>query len=123
MKALWHAASLLVLVAGVAESASLAGKVVEDHSNAPLALAGVRVVEAATRAVIAELDTDGQGRFQSPPLKPGEYKVEISRPNFVDSSVQVQLTDSGRNVTARLVRKVAFSGQVTDTQGMPLAGV
>ena len=95
----------------------------EDHSNAPLALAGVRVIDVPNHTVIAELDTDGQGRFQSPPLKPGEYRLEISRANFLDTTVRVQLTDADRTLTARLIRRVAFSGQVTDRQGAPMPGV
>src|SRR5437870_6328992 len=101
MRTLWHAASLLVLLVGVLKSANLTGKVLEDHSNTPLALAAVRIVKVSTHTVIAELDTDGQGQFQSPPLKPGEYRIEISRPNFLDTSVRVWLTDSGRKVNAR----------------------
>ena len=111
------------MLAGVAPAATLAGKVVEDHTNAPLALAGVRVIDVSTHTVIADLDTDRQGKFQAPPLQPGEYRLEISRPNFLDTTVRVQLSASGRTIAARLVRRVAFSGQVTDSQGQPIAGV
>jgi hypothetical protein len=123
MKAVWHAASLLVLGSASLTAAGISGKVLEDHNNAPLALAGVRVVSEATHAVIAELDTDGQGKFQTPSLPAGPYRLEVSRPNFLDTVVRVQLTYSSRSITARLIRRVAFSGQVTDTQGAPMVGV
>jgi hypothetical protein len=82
----------------------------------------VRVIEVSTHTVIADLDTDRQGKFQAPPLQPSEYRLEISRPNCLDTTVEVQLSASGRTVTARLRRRVAFSGQVTDSQGQPIAG-
>ena len=51
--------ALVLLTAAVAPAAVLTGTVVEDHSNNPLALAGVRIVRISPHTVIAELDTDG----------------------------------------------------------------
>jgi hypothetical protein len=63
-----------VLVAGAAPAGSLTGTVLEDGSRTPLALAAVRIIQIFGHKVIAEPDTDGQGKFQAIELPPGEYR-------------------------------------------------
>jgi hypothetical protein len=115
--------ALVVLTTAVASAAVLTGTVVEDHSNNPLALAGVRIVRISPHTVVAELDTDGQGKFETPDLPAAEYRLEIAKPNFLDTHIRIHLTNTPRNITARLVHRVAFSGLALDQQGRPLAGV
>src|SRR5438067_13002971 len=108
---------VFTILPAIASAQVLEGIVIEDHTNAPVSLAEVRVVQASTLNVIAELETNGQGRFRSPILAPGEYRLEVSRPNFLKTVLRVAITDAPLTVTGRLVRCAAIAGQVTDRQG------
>src|ERR1700687_4872749 len=58
-------------------AATITGRIVEDHSGSPVASAGVRIVKVGVRGLQADLETDGDGRFDAPELSEGEYKIEI----------------------------------------------
>jgi hypothetical protein len=47
-----------------APAAVIQGRIVEDHTNRPLASAEVRVYLQSGPGRIADLETDGEGRFQ-----------------------------------------------------------
>ncbi|MBL8221286.1 MAG: TonB-dependent receptor, partial [Bryobacterales bacterium] len=61
-------------------TASLEG-IVTDPTNAVIVGAKVRVVSAATNAVIA-LETDSNGRFLAPSLPPGAYQLIVEASGF-----------------------------------------
>src|SRR5580698_3485825 len=79
--------------------ATIDGHVVEDHTNAPISLADVDVVQVSPHRVIAELETDSQGRFQTPELPNGEYRLEISKPSFVRATIRLDVSGPSRTVT------------------------
>ena len=108
------------LLAGAIRAQPFSGRIVEDHTGNPLALAEVRVANATT--VIAELETDTAGRFQGPQLPPGEYRLEISKPNYIGANLQVAIVTAAAPLTIRLVRSGVIAGRVTDAKGQPAIG-
>ncbi|MFN3324382.1 MAG: carboxypeptidase-like regulatory domain-containing protein [Bryobacteraceae bacterium] len=65
------AAALLLCPPGFA--ATLTGRIVQDHSNAPVPSAELRVYRTGTPGLTAHLETDGDFRFHAAGLPPGEY--------------------------------------------------
>src|SRR6185436_12995032 len=96
---------LLVGLAMFAPSAwadTVEGKVVEDHSGRPLPSAEVRVLRTGSAGLTADLETDGQGRFQAAEIPSGEYRIEVLKPNY--SAATVRLRSGNPAVIVRLVR-------------------
>ena len=96
------------------------GRVVEDSTGNPLASAEVRFKKAGMRELAADLDTDAQGRVSAPGLPPGEYTVDVSKPNYVGVSMRLKVP--GDPLAVRMVRYAAISGRVTDQQGQAVPG-
>lgn len=108
------------LAAAGVSAGTLAGRVVEDHSGTPMGSAGVRIFPAAGGALAADLDTDGQGRFEAAELPAGEYRIDVSKPSYVSTTLRVRVGNASSPVLVRLVRCGAFVGQVTDLEGQPV---
>jgi beta-lactamase regulating signal transducer with metallopeptidase domain len=96
------------------------GRVVEDSSGNPLASAELRFHRAGMRELAADLETDREGKFHAPGLPPGEYTVDVSKPNFVTAAFQLRVPASG--LLLRLMRYGVIDGQANDTEGQPLPG-
>jgi 5-hydroxyisourate hydrolase-like protein (transthyretin family) len=99
---------------------TFAGKVVEDHSGDPLASVELRVARDGVRQLVADLETDADGRFQAEGIPPGEYQVEISKANYVPSTLRVRVGSGAMLI--RLVRFGVISGRVADPDGKPIPG-
>lgn len=109
------------LIAGSAPTETIAGKVVQDDSGAPLASVEVRISRAGVAGLVADLETDTTGQFRAPDLPPAEYLLEVSKPNHV--STVLRLHEPGATtLQIRLVRYGVISGQVTDAHGQPVRG-
>ena len=67
--------SVGITLAGSVWADGISGKVVEDHSGAPLGYAEVRVSRAGTSALLADLETDAAGWFRTLALPPGDYRT------------------------------------------------
>jgi len=80
---------------------------------------GVHGIGAAGLA--ADLETGSDGRFRAAGLPEGEYRIELSRANYVTASLSLHLPAAP--VLFRLTRLGSIAGQVTDLQGRPAAGV
>ena len=114
-----------VLFASPVYVAALEGIVLEDHSGKPVAHAEVCVSRLLAPPSTAYLETDAEGRFRAPDVPPGEYRITVSKPNYLDATVDVRLSgdDSSSSFCAlRLIRRGAVSGRVTDAQGQPVSG-
>ena len=108
-----------------APGATITGKVIADHSGAPVASAEVHFYRTGTVGLAADLETDVDGKFSASELDPGEYRLEISKPNHLGATVRLVVTgteSSPPNVLARLIRSGAILGQVKDAQGKPIVG-
>lgn len=117
-------ACLLVMTfADRAFSGDLDGRVVQDHSGAAVGSAEVRVLRAGDRVLIADLESDSQGRFQAAGLAAGRYRIEISKSNFVGVEAEVRVAAEGATAAVvRMVRHAVITGQAFDQDGRPLAG-
>src|SRR6185503_9777711 len=91
----------LALAAG-AHAQSFLGTIrgtVTDAQGAPVAGAAVLIVDEAT-GVPRAVETDAKGNFETPDLRPGSYRVEISTQNFK------KVTTDGVQLSASAVRRV-----------------
>src|SRR5260221_12083378 len=80
----WRASAIFCLLGHFASAATINGRIVEDHSGSPVASASVRIVKTSVRGLQADLETDGDGRFDAPELTAGDYRLEISKPNYLN---------------------------------------
>ncbi len=112
-----------LVVAAVGLGASgIEGRIIEDHSNSPLASVNVRISKIGVRELAADLETDREGHFEAPGLPAGDYRIEALKANFIPSSVQLHLTRDGSINVIRLVRCGVISGSVTSQGGGPVRG-
>jgi beta-lactamase regulating signal transducer with metallopeptidase domain/protocatechuate 3,4-dioxygenase beta subunit len=102
----------------------LSGRVVEDDNNVPLASVGVRLSKTGQPRLVADLDTDSSGNFAVPDLTPGDYRLVLSKPNFLGTTLDFKIAADGEKIAHqfRLIRGATISGQVTDSSGHPLPG-
>jgi 5-hydroxyisourate hydrolase-like protein (transthyretin family) len=116
----------LALLTGILFSAAgaeeLAGKVMQDNSGTPVASADVRLYKIGVRGLAADLETDGEGRFEAVELTAGEYRMEIEKPNYLNATSTFRI-DPGSSVrlNIRLVRRGTISGKVRSTTGHPIS--
>ena len=103
----------------VLASLALQGRVVEAHSGNPVASASIRVTRIGSAGVVAELETDGDGRFSAPDLPGADYRLEVSRSNYVSAVVEAPAKSEP---TVRLIRCGVITGSVTDPAGQPVPG-
>jgi len=108
---------LSTVVLTVILAAALDGRVVEDHSGNPVASVEVRLLRNGAPQVIAEFETDGDGHFDAQDLPAGDYRLELSKSNYMGVTAQVH-ADSVLRI--RVLRYGVISGQVTDEQGQPV---
>jgi hypothetical protein len=116
----WRASIPFCLLAHFASAATISGRIVEDHSGSPVASASVRIVKTGVRVLQADLETDGDGRFDAPELTPGDYRIEISKPNYLNATVRLVLTAEETSTNLRLIRCGVITGHVSDGQGQPV---
>ena len=66
---------------------------VTDPNGASVSGASVKVTDLGT-GIVGDLSTNGEGEYEAASLKPGNYTVTISAPNFKSSVVNVMLSGS-----------------------------
>lgn len=115
---------LIAVLAYPALPGTISGRVVEDHSGSALASAEIQVLRAGSSELVADLESDTDGRFELSDLPAGEYRIEVSKPNYISTTLPVRLTDEIPPLTfvARLIRCGVVSGQVLDANGQPMGG-
>lgn len=118
----WRALAVVMLFAPLLCARTVKGRVVQDDNGAPVASAEVRVHRAGTPGLIADLETDSEGRFSAQDLPDGDYRIEVAKPNFANISLSVPNDSAGTNVIARLIRYAVIAGRVTTADGAPLSG-
>jgi hypothetical protein len=87
-----------ILILSVAVSVSLWGQVetglivggVTDPAGAVVAAAKV-TIKSATTGILTVVESNEAGRFQSAPLKPGEYEVSVTASGFKVAVLQVRV--------------------------------
>ncbi len=98
----------------------LAGEVLEDSSGSPLVSAELRLHQPGMRELAADLETDRQGRFRATELPPGDYTVDLSKPNYITTTFKLRAPATG--LLLRLVRYGVIDGSVMDAAGRPVPG-
>ncbi len=110
-----------LILAQLASGAALKGRVLEDRSGSAVAAASLRIQQSGAAAVAAEVETDAEGRFDVPGLAEGDYRIEVSKRNFVSSVSHLRLPPGGEGFTLWLVRCGSISGRVADQGGEPVS--
>jgi len=122
-KVIGHTILRTVLAAAVctftATGATFSRIVIEDHTGAPAVSVALDLYEASSGEVIAQFETDPNGRFGGVEFPAGEYQIEASKPNFVSVRRRVRIEDA-TNLNIRLVRLGVITGAVRDSRGKPV---
>ena len=85
--------------------------------------ANVRVAKIGQSILAADRGTDMDGLFQALNLSAGEYRIEVSKPNYLPAIIRLRLPmTAASGLRIRLVRLGAISGRVTDADGRPTRG-
>jgi hypothetical protein len=102
--------------------AVFSGRVLEDHSGAPLPRVEIRITRSDAPGTVAETETDGQGHFQTPDLPAADYLLHATRVNYSTFTVHARANTSP---VLRLVRYGAIAGHIRDSSGkaMPSAQI
>jgi Carboxypeptidase regulatory-like domain len=106
-----------LLVARPLSGAVFAGKVLEDHSGAVLRRAEIRIYEGKAAGAAVELETDTEGRFRSPDLPAGDYRLEITKANYLPITARVR---ARADLVFRMVRYGSVSGRLADLTDQPV---
>jgi len=111
----------LLLLTLPAAGAPFQGRVVDTRTGSPVYSALVRVMKPSPREVIADLETDRAGHFSAEEIPYGDYRLEISKPNFQPTTVNIQWSATADlHFNIRLVRLGAIEGSVLDAEGKPV---
>lgn len=97
---------------------SISGVIIDDRSGNALASVDIKLWRNISREIVAEAETEQDGRFRFDSLAPGEYRLDVSRSNWVSLSTRVRVPV--QNLQLRMLRYGLIAGQVTDTQGNPV---
>jgi len=121
--------TLLAVVTCAALLGSIAGRVTDADSGAPVAGARVTLdgpgIAAADHVVVA----DREGRFRRDGLSPGRYQVSAAARGYVTASgewretVVLGIAEASRDVSFRLNRGAVVAGFITDDIGEPIVNL
>jgi protocatechuate 3,4-dioxygenase beta subunit len=121
--------TLLAAVTCAALLGSIAGRVTDADSGAPIAGARVTIAGPGTPGAANPLVTDEQGRFQRGGLAPGRYQLSAAARGYAAASGQWRETivldgaDQSRDIRFRLHRGAVIAGYITDDYGDPIANL
>jgi len=102
----------------------MSGRVVQDHSGLAAPSVQVKISQPGAAYLAADLESDGEGKFEADGLPAGEYRVQLLKPGHITTQTRVTLReDQPLSITLRIVRGGSISGQVTDSAGRPVAGI
>lgn len=111
-----------MLLVRVVSGAVINGRIVEDHSGQPIIAAEVRIRQVGARILTADLETDSDGKFETPDIPDADYRIEISKTNFSTATFDRRVQGAA-SISVRLVRGAAVMGRVFDAEGKPIGAV
>lgn len=109
-------------------SSSLSGAILqatirEDHSGNGVVAAELIITKPGVREYIADIESDGSGRFDPVDLAPGEYELHVTKNNYLPVTMHIQADEIPDRLVLHLVRCGSISGRVTALGGQPLGEV
>ena len=107
---------LPILACGLCHGAVLQGLVLEQHSGLALDQVRVELVGASAGAI-----TGAEGRFRLSAMKPGAFRLTLSRDGYAEVAVAGRI-DADTTVVMRMPKAGAVSGQVRNAEGQPVQG-
>jgi 5-hydroxyisourate hydrolase-like protein (transthyretin family) len=102
-------------------SATLRASVVEDHSGRPVISAELQIARRGASQLVADIESDADGRFEPVDLEDGEYLITISKSNYIETSMRVRPESLRQPIEVRLVRCGTVVVRVADPSGVPVA--
>jgi hypothetical protein len=106
---------------GTAWGAALRASVVEDHSGHAVISAELQIAKPGVAELVADIESDGNGKFEPVDLDDGDYVVRVSKTNYIDTSIRLRAASLGEPLVIRLVRCGSIGGRVADLSGAPVA--
>ncbi len=97
------------------------GRVVDDSSGEPVASAELKIHKTGMRELVADLDTDRNGRFTGASLPAGDYTIDVLKPNFMTATFPLHLPSAALQIS--LLHFGVMDGGVTNVRGEPVAGI
>lgn len=98
------------------------GSVTASHSSEAVRGCRIRVKQVGAARLTADLESGSDGKFSAAvDLPPGEYRIEITKPNHAGMSMYARLPLPGP-LAVRLTRLGSIAGRVIDAAGRPLGG-
>src|SRR6185312_6387305 len=113
--------AVLCLAAASAYAQNFTGRVLEDSTGEPLASAELKLHKAGLRELVADLDTDRNGRFSGAGLPAGDYTIDVLKPNFMTATFPFHLPGPALQIS--LLHFAVMDGRVTNTSNQPVAGI
>ncbi|MED4452355.1 carboxypeptidase regulatory-like domain-containing protein, partial [Metabacillus fastidiosus] len=100
---------------------SLSGTVL-NNNNEPVA--GAQITVFQNNIQVASAITDANGNYLIPNLSPGSYVVVTTADNFITNTVSTTITNGETTVVNFSLQPLpgTLSGQITDSNGNPIAG-
>ena len=118
----------LLLVSTPARAASIAGRVIDNDSDAPVSAATISLLSGDDS--IAETQSNGEGGFSFSNVVDGFYRLVASKtgylsllPSHISAAVVISDGKSPQPVRLTMTKTCAISGQVSDESGQPLRGI
>src|SRR5215471_11331392 len=114
--------SLLLLFA---QNASIEGVVVQAGNNNPLSKARVELhADIDGAPVLDSMTTDEDGRFVFQGVRPGRFRLTVTRPGYVRRPLTVTVASASQSpYELRMVPTGAISGRIYDNAGQPMGNV
>jgi 5-hydroxyisourate hydrolase-like protein (transthyretin family) len=111
----------VAFAAAIAHAQDFTGRIADDSSGEPVASAELKIHKAGMRELVADLDTDRNGRFTGAALPAGDYTIDVLKPNFMTATFPVHLPSAALQIS--LLHFAVMDGRVTNVRGEPVAGI
>ena len=100
-------------------TASLFGRVINAQTRQPVHRAAIKIYRGNDQW---DQFTDGDGRFQFPPIKRDKYGLVVHRDGYSDRAYLVEVSDfdNPKELPIELFPQAVITGRVADALGMPL---
>ena len=78
--------------------ATLRASVIEDHSGHAVISAEMQIAKPGVAELVADLESDGNGKFETVDLDDGDYVVRFSKTNYIETSIRIRAASMGEHL-------------------------